>query len=81
MLITLITIADIEAWEKTNGKLPDDIIILLRTGYGSFYPDAIKYLGTDERGACCSRKTSFPGIDPAAAEWLVKKQEDKRSRV
>ena len=36
----LISIADIEAWEKTNGKLPDDIIILFRTGYGSFYPDA-----------------------------------------
>src|SRR6187431_2807925 len=24
----LVSVADIEAWEKTNGKLPDDIIIL-----------------------------------------------------
>jgi len=47
----LISIADIETWEKTNGKLPDDIIILFHTGYGSFYPDAKKYLGTEERGA------------------------------
>jgi hypothetical protein len=39
-LITLFQFADIEGWEKTNGTLPDDIIILFRTGYGSFYPDA-----------------------------------------
>jgi kynurenine formamidase len=36
----LITIADIEAWEKSNGKLQDNIIILFRTGYDSLYPDA-----------------------------------------
>ena len=68
----LISVADIETWEKTNGKLPDDIIFLFRTGYGSFYPDAKKYLGTDERGAGAVAKLHFPGIDPAAAEWLIK---------
>jgi kynurenine formamidase len=73
----LITIDDIEAWEKTNDKLPDDIIILFRTGYGSFYPDAKKYLGTDERGADAVAKLHFPGIDPAAAEWLVKNRKIK----
>jgi len=73
----LVSIADIEAWEKTNGKLPDDIIILFRTGYGSFYPDAKKYLGTDERGADATSKLHFPGIDPAAAEWLVKSRKIK----
>jgi len=73
----LITIADIEAWEKTNGKLPDDIIILFRTGYGSFYPDAKKYLGTDERGAEAVAKLHFPGIDPTVAEWLVKNRKIK----
>jgi kynurenine formamidase len=73
----LVSIADIEAWEKTNGKLPADIIILFRTGYGSFYPDAKKYLGTDERGADAVAKLHFPGIAPAAAEWLVKNRKIK----
>ena len=73
----LVSVADIEAWEKTNDKLPDDIIILFHTGYGSFYPDAKKYLGTDERGGGAVAKLHFPGIDPAAAEWLVKNRKIK----
>jgi kynurenine formamidase len=73
----LITVSDIEAWEKTNGKLEDDIIILFHTGYGSFYPDAKKYLGTDERGAGAVEKLHFPAIDPAAAERLVKNRKVK----
>ena len=73
----LISIADIETWEKTNGKLPDDIIILFHTGYGSFYPDAKKYLGTDERGAEAIAKLHFPSIHPDAAEWLVKNRKLK----
>jgi len=73
----LITVADIEAWEKTNDKLPDNVIVLFHTGYGSFYPDAKKYLGTDERGADAVAKLHFPGIDPAAAEWLIKNRKIK----
>ncbi len=66
-----ITTADIEAWEKTNGHIPDNSILLFRTGYGAFYPDAKKYLGTDERGAAAVAKLHFPGIHPDAAAWLV----------
>ena len=73
----LITAADIEAWEKTNGKLTDDIILLFKTGYGSFYPDAKKYLGTDERGADAVAKLHFPGIHPDLASWLVKNRKIK----
>ena len=73
----LISIADIETWEKTYGTLPDDIIILFRTGYGVFYPNAKEYLGTDERGADAVAKLHFPGIDPTAAEWLVKNRKIK----
>ncbi len=72
-----INVADLEAWEKTNGKLADDIIILFRTGYGSFYPDAKKYLGTDERGAEAVAKLHFPALHPEAADWLVKNRKIK----
>jgi kynurenine formamidase len=66
-----ISVADIEAWEKTNASIPDNAILLFRTGYGSFYPNAKKYLGTDERGAEAVAKLHFPGIHPEAAAWLV----------
>lgn len=72
-----VSIADFENWEKKNGKLADDVIILFRTGYGSFYPDAKKYLGTDERGAEAVAKLHFPGIHPDAASWLVKSRKIK----
>ena len=72
-----INVADIEAWEKANGKLPDNVIVLFLTGYGSFYPDAKKYLGTDEKGAEAVAKLHFPGIHPDAAEWLVKNRKIK----
>jgi kynurenine formamidase len=67
----LISVADLEAWEKTHGAIPDSTIVLLRTGYGRFYPDAKKYFGTDQKGAEAIPHLHFPGIDPAAAEWLA----------
>jgi kynurenine formamidase len=72
-----ININDIESWEKTNGKLTDNIILLFRTGYGAFYADVKKYLGTDERGAEAVAKLHFPGIHPDAAAWLVKNRKIK----
>lgn len=73
----LINVNDIETWEKNNATLPNDVILFFRTGYGAFYPDAKKYLGTDERGADAVAKLHFPAIDPAAADWLVKNRKIK----
>jgi len=73
----LINVNDIETWEKNNEALPNDVILFFRTGYGAFYPDAKKYLGTDERGADAVAKLHFPAIDPAAADWLVKNRKIK----
>ena len=73
----LISVADIENWEKVNGRIPENAILFFRTGYGSFYPDAKKYLGTDEKGADAVAKLHFPSLDPVAAEWLVKNRKIK----
>ena len=67
----LVSVADLQAWEKINGKIPLGSIVLLRTGFGKFYPDRKKYLGTDERGADAVAKLHFPGLDPQAAKWLT----------
>jgi kynurenine formamidase len=66
-----VSVQDFEAWEVTHGKLPEDIIVLFRTGYGKFWPDLEAYMGTAERGAGAVAKLHFPGLHPDAARWLV----------
>jgi kynurenine formamidase len=67
----LVSVNDFENWERRNGRIPAGTIVLLRTGFGKFYPDRKKYLGTEERGAEAVAKLHFPGLDPAAARWIT----------
>lgn len=67
----LVTAEDFLAWERTNGPLPKDAIVLLRTGFGKFWPDRARYMGTAERGAAAVAKLHFPGLHPKAARWLL----------
>ena len=67
----LVSAADFQSWERRNGKIQPGTIVLLKTGFGKYYPDAKSYLGTDERGAAAVAKLHFPGLDPAAARWLT----------
>jgi kynurenine formamidase len=67
----LVSVKDFEDWEKRNGRIANGTIVLLRTGYGKYYPDRKKYLGTDERGAEAVAKLHFPGLDPDAARWIT----------
>jgi kynurenine formamidase len=67
----LISAADMQNWERRNGRIAAGSIVLLRTGFGKYYPDRKKYLGTDERGAAAVAKLHFPGLDPGAARWLT----------
>ncbi|MFQ5569699.1 MAG: cyclase family protein [Rhodothermales bacterium] len=66
-----VSVADVEQWESEHGPLPDDIIVLLRTGYGSYWPDRERYMGTAERGPDAVSQLHFPGLHPDAAQWLV----------
>jgi kynurenine formamidase len=66
-----VTTADFERWESEHGRLPEGAIVLLRTGYGSFWPDRMRYMGTDEVGPDAVAKLHFPGLHPDTARWLV----------
>jgi len=66
-----ISVDDFAAWEIRYGKIPDKAIVLLRTGYGKFWPDRLKYLGTDKSGVEAVAELHFPGLHPEAARWLV----------
>jgi kynurenine formamidase len=65
------TTADIEAFEREHGVIPDDAILLIRTGFSRRWPDAAKYLGTAVRGEEGAKQLHFPGLHPDAARWLV----------
>jgi kynurenine formamidase len=69
-----VTAEDFESWERANGASLEDRIVLVRTGYGRYWPDRVKYLGTDERGREAVAKLRFPGLDPSAADWLITKR-------
>jgi kynurenine formamidase len=70
-----VSVADFEAWEARNGRLPDGVIVLLRTGFGRFWPDREAYMGTAERGPEAVKSLHFPGLEPEAARWLVAERE------
>jgi len=67
----LVTMGDLKAWEAERGRIPNGAIVLLNTGFARFWPDAKRYLGTDERGTNGVAKLHFPGLHPDAARWLV----------
>ena len=73
----LVSVEDVTSWENTNGKIPDNVILLFRTGWGAFYPDAAKYLGTSARGDSGVANLHFPSIHPSLAAWLVKERKIK----
>jgi kynurenine formamidase len=66
-----VSVEDFQAWEQANGQLPEGAIVLLRTGYGKFWPDAVRYMGTAEKGADAIADLHFPGLHPEAALWLI----------
>ena len=73
----LISETDFKNWERQNGMITPGTIVFLRTGFGKFYPDRKRYLGTNERGAAAVADLHFPGLDPAAARWLTRNRQIK----
>ncbi len=70
----LISVEDLQAWEKSAGTSLNERIVLLKTGYGRHWPDREKYLGTKDLGKRAVALLHFPGLDPIAADWLVNKR-------
>ena len=66
-----ITAEDLIEWEAQHGRIPDGSVLLLQTGFGDFYPDKEKYLGTNRRGDSAVVELHFPGLSAAASQWLV----------
>ena len=66
-----ISIGDLQTWEREHGRIDNGAIVLLRTGYDRYWPDAATYLGTALRGEAGVAALRFPGLHEDAARWLV----------
>ncbi len=67
----LVAVEDFKKWETDNKASLENRIVLIRTGFGRYWPDRAKYLGTAEHGKAAVAKLHFPGLDPSAAAWLI----------
>ncbi|TDK43442.1 cyclase family protein [Algoriphagus formosus] len=73
-LIDSVTILE---WESEHGQIPENFMVLFRTGYGQYYPDRASYFGTAKMGEDAIPDLHFPGIQPETAEWLAKSRKIK----
>ena len=64
-----LTVDDITDFEGTHGKIGPGTVVLLRTGWSQFWPNARDYLGDDTPGD--ASKLEFPSYGAAAAQLLV----------
>jgi len=61
--------ADVVAWEEEHGEVPAGAIVLLRTGWDRYWPDAGRYLGGKAPGDASD--LHFPSYGEEAARLLV----------
>ncbi len=64
-----LTTADVLRWEAANGRVPAGAVVVLRTGWSRFWPDAKHYLGDDTLGDASN--LHFPSYGAEAARFLI----------
>ena len=60
------TRADLEAYEKKHGRIPDNACVAMHSGWARYAADGARYTGKDAVGVF-----HFPGFSPDAAQWLL----------
>ncbi len=68
----LLTVADIRSFEEKYGRIDPGTILLLRTGWSRYWPDAKTYLGDDTAGEVSN--LTFPSYGEDAARLLVEER-------
>ncbi|MGH7606701.1 MAG: cyclase family protein [Gemmatimonadales bacterium] len=71
-----VTPGDLAAWEAAHGPIPAGAIVLVRTGWGSRWPDRARYLGTARTGPAAVAQLHFPGLHVDAAQFLIERRVD-----
>jgi len=64
-----LSVEDIKAYEEKFGRIPDGAIVVARSGWGKFWPDPKRYMGSDKPGDASN--LHFPGFSAAAVKFLL----------
>ena len=64
-----LTAADVDAWERSHGRIERGTIVLLHTGWGARWPDRKAYFGDDKPNA--TNDLHFPSYGEDSARLLV----------
>jgi kynurenine formamidase len=67
-----LSVDDLRAFENQHGAIARGSIVLLRTGWSRYWPDARKYLGDDTPND--ASKLSFPSYGAEAAKQLIEER-------
>jgi len=62
---------DVLAWESAHGVIAPGTIVVFRTGWGTRWPDRLRYLGDDTPGD--TTNLHFPGLAATTAKLLVER--------
>jgi kynurenine formamidase len=65
----VLTVDDIKKWESAHGGLPQGAIVIARSGWGRYWPNKKRYLGTDKFGDVAHLR--FPGFSVDAVKYLL----------
>jgi kynurenine formamidase len=64
---TSVTVADIEAWERQHGRIPERAAVMMTAGWDSRINDAKAFVNADAAGVM-----HFPGFSVEAASFLAR---------
>jgi kynurenine formamidase len=66
----LLSVADVEQFERDHGRIPDHAVVLAHTGWSKFWDNPTRYQNRDVRD-----KLHFPGFSPEAVAFLIENRQ------
>jgi kynurenine formamidase len=66
----VLTLLELQDWEKSNGRIPSRSLVILNTGWHQRWDNPDRYLNKDESGAM-----HFPGFSADAIRFLLKERD------
>jgi kynurenine formamidase len=67
---TTVTVDDLRAYERRHGRIPPGAAVIMNSGWAAKAGDPAAYRGADAGGVL-----HFPGFDPEATEWLLRRRQ------
>jgi len=66
---SILTLNDIEVWEKQHQIIPENSIVVLYTGWQEKWHNPVAFLNVDQQG-----KLHFPGFGSEATQFLIEQR-------